>query len=130
MARIASDDRIASGGADRAASVDLPDPAAPTRTTRHGSGSWMTPLRSGRLAPRLPAATLAWPHVISRLVVDRRTSDDMAVLELVARRVPRALDRAVDKGSLGERATGVGAGVVEGEDPLALADEDELVDPE
>ena len=38
-ARNASDERISSGSNRRAASVDLPEPAAPTRTTSDGSGS-------------------------------------------------------------------------------------------
>src|SRR5687768_17340588 len=121
-----------SAGKRRAASVDLPEPAAPTRTTRHGCGSRITtrqgpspkvgrPCRDRRralrgpappsrgLAPRLPTAALARPDLVRGLVVDGRALDDVAMLEPVSGVVPRALDHAVDDLALVERPAGMGA---------------------
>ena len=43
--------------------------------------------------------------------------------------MPRALDLVLDERALGERPAGVGALGVEGEDRVAVADDDEVVDP-
>ena len=77
-ARSASEETISSGAKSRAASVDLPEPAAPTRTTRLGSGR--TRVDTGRCGPAhatgapadLVAAALRGADLVARLVVDRR----------------------------------------------------------
>ena len=55
-ARNASDERTSSGAKWRAANVDLPAPAAPTRTTSDGSGSSMTVGPVIATSGRLPGA--------------------------------------------------------------------------
>ena len=61
--RNASEERTSDGAKCRAANVDLPLPAAPTRTTRQGSGRTMTGGESihGMMEPRLMVRTSARP---------------------------------------------------------------------
>jgi hypothetical protein len=64
------------------------------------------------------------------LVVRGRAANDVAVREQVARAVPRALEPiAADDGPFSHRSPGVSAYGVDREDPVAVADHRELVDP-
>ena len=59
--RKASDESTSSGAKCLAANVDLPDPAAPMRTTRDGSGSVRRTSRAGRAPPcRLGRGRSSW----------------------------------------------------------------------
>ena len=128
IARKRSDERISSAAKWRAANVDLPAPAAPTRTTRLGSSISISTVTYGGRAPDLVAAAVGGADLVDRLVVDRRSAADVAVGQPEARAVPGALDAAVDDGPLGERPAGVRADRVQRVDGVADADQHQVVD--
>ena len=120
----ASEERISSGAKWRAANVDLPDPAGPTRTTRLGSGMTMTatdamtaPLR--RDAADLVPAGIGCADLVRGLVVQRRSALDAAVAQPETAAVPGALDAAIDELALGQRPSGMGAHGVQDVDGVA-----------
>jgi hypothetical protein len=83
------------------------------------------------VAASLPAlAVLGSTDFVGGLVIDRGAEDDSAVGHPVPRAVPRALDETLRVRTARERTAGVGAGVVEREDGIALADQHERVDSE
>src|SRR6266545_6256810 len=80
-------------------------------------------------ATGLPAVGAA-ADLIGRLVVDRGAATEVAISQPVAGSVPGALDAVVHDRSLRQRTAGVGTLLMQREDRLALADENEVVDPQ